>query len=107
MPGATAASIVSPDYPAKKVGAFSAHQLWITPHKPDELYAAGMYVTSTNGLEGLPTWTKENRSIENTDLVGWYTLGFHHVRALRTGRSCRPCGTTSSSVQSTYSTKTP
>lgn len=79
MPGATAVSLTSPDDPAQKVGAFSEHQMWVTPYKPDELYAAGMYVTSSKGNEGLPAWTKANRSIANTDLVGWYTLGFHHV----------------------------
>lgn len=79
MAGATAVSIVSPDDPAQKVGAFSAHSLWVTPYKPDELYASGMYVTSSKGLEGLPAWTKANRSIENTDIVAWYTLGFHHA----------------------------
>jgi primary-amine oxidase len=79
MPGATAVSFVSPDDPAQQVGAFSAHQLWVTPYKPDELYAAGMYVTSSKGLEGLPAWTKANRPIENTDIVAWYTLGFHHA----------------------------
>ena len=79
MPGATAVSFVSPDDPAQKVGAFSAHQLWVTPYKPDELYAAGTYVTSSKGLEGLPAWTKANRSIEGTDIVAWYTLGFHHA----------------------------
>ncbi|WP_213805094.1 hypothetical protein [Granulicella sp. dw_53] len=79
MPGATAVSLVSPDDPAQRVGAFSAHQLWVTPYKPDELYAAGTYVTSSKGLEGLPAWTKANRSIENTDIVAWYTLGFHHA----------------------------
>jgi len=45
------------------------------PIKPDELYAAGTYVTSSKGLEGLPAWTKANRPIENKDIVGWYTVG--------------------------------
>ena len=79
MPGMTAVSNVSPDDPAQQVGAFSEHQFWTTPYKPNELYAAGMYVTSSKGLHGLPEWTKANRSIENTDIVGWYTVGFHHV----------------------------
>jgi primary-amine oxidase len=79
MPGMTAISNISPDDPAQKVGAFSEHQMWVTPYKPDELYAAGTYVTSSKGLEGLPAWTKANRPIENTDIVGWYTVGFHHV----------------------------
>jgi len=79
MPGATAVSFVSPDDPAQRIGAFSEHSLWVTPYKPDELYASGVYPTSSKGHEGLPAWTKENRSLENTDLVGWYTLGFHHA----------------------------
>jgi len=79
MPGMTAISNIAPDDPAQKVGAFSEHQMWVTPYKPDELYAAGTYVTNSKGLEGLPAWTKANRPIENTDIVGWYTVGFHHV----------------------------
>jgi primary-amine oxidase len=79
MPGMTAISNIAPDDPAQKVGAFSEHQMWVTPYKPDELYAAGVYVTNSKGLEGLPAWTAANRPIENTDIVGWYTVGFHHV----------------------------
>jgi primary-amine oxidase len=79
MPGATAVSDISDEDPAQRVGAFSGHQLWVTPYSPDERYAAGTYVTNNDGLRGLPEWTKANRSIENTDIVGWYTLGFHHV----------------------------
>lgn len=79
MPGVTAASLLSPEDGVQKVGAFSAHQLWVTPYKADELYAAGTYPNSSKGDDGLTTWTRENRSIENTDIVAWYTLGFHHV----------------------------
>lgn len=79
MPGATAASLLDPDDGPQKVGAFSAHQLWVTPYRPNELYAAGNYPNSSKGEDGLAIWTKQNRSIENTDIVAWYTLGFHHV----------------------------
>ena len=79
MPEATAVDFLSPDDPSLKVGAFAEHQLWVTPYSPDERYAAGVYVTNSKGGEGLPAWTKPDRPIENTDIVAWYTLGFHHV----------------------------
>jgi primary-amine oxidase len=79
MPGPTAISFVSPGDPAQKVGAFSGHQMWVTPYNADELFAAGVYVTRDKELDGLPLWTQANRPIENADIVGWYTLGFHHV----------------------------
>ena len=31
------------------------------------------------GGAGLPEWTQANRSIENTDVVVWYTIGMHHI----------------------------
>jgi primary-amine oxidase len=79
MPGATAVSFLSPEDPAQKMGAFSEHQMWVTPYRPNELYAGGTYVTTTKDPDGLAAWTKANRPIENTDIVGWYTLGFHHM----------------------------
>ena len=80
MPGTTAASLLDPDDGPQKVGAFSAHQLWVTPYKPYERYAAGVYPTDSKGSDdGLAIWTKANRPIENTDIVAWYTMGFHHV----------------------------
>jgi primary-amine oxidase len=79
MPGITAASLLDPEDGVQKVGAFSTHQLWVTPYRPDELYASGVYPTSSKGEDGLAAWTQKNRPIENTDIVAWYTLGFHHV----------------------------
>jgi primary-amine oxidase len=79
MPGATAVTLMSPEDPAQKVAAFAEHQLWVTPYKANELYAAGTYVTSSEGKDGLAAWTKANRPIMNADIVAWYTLGFHHV----------------------------
>ena len=41
MPGATAKSLLSPDDPPQKVGAFSEHQFWVTPYNENERYASG------------------------------------------------------------------
>jgi len=79
MPGVTAATLLDPDDGAQKAGAFSAHQLWVTPYRDNERFAGGTYPVSSKGTDGLAVWTKENRKIENTDIVAWYTLGFHHV----------------------------
>lgn len=79
MPGETAVSLLSPDdWPQRRAG-FSAHQLWVTPYDPTERYASGVYVTGSKGTDSLPEWVKQNRSIENTDIVAWYTVGFHHA----------------------------
>ncbi|MGA8593697.1 MAG: hypothetical protein WB676_03045 [Bryobacteraceae bacterium] len=79
MPGATATSLMSSDDLPQKLGGFSEHQFWVTPYSANERYAAGLYPTSSKATDGLPFWTKANRPIENTDIVGWYTLGFHHM----------------------------
>ncbi|MGH7856285.1 MAG: primary-amine oxidase, partial [Candidatus Binatia bacterium] len=79
MPGHNAMSLLSEDdYPAMRAG-FSAYNLWVTPYAPDERWAGGDYPNQSPGGDGLPRWTKADRAIENTDVVLWYTLGFHHV----------------------------
>jgi primary-amine oxidase len=79
VPGHMAKSLLSEDdYPQRRAG-FTNHHLWTTPYRAEELYAAGDYPTQSKGGDGLPSWTSANRSIDNTDIVVWYTMGFHHV----------------------------
>jgi primary-amine oxidase len=74
-----AMTLMSPDDYMQKRGGFTNHALWVTPYRRDELYAAGDYPSVSTGGAGLPTWTAANRSIANTDVVTWVTMGFHHV----------------------------
>ena len=79
MPGDNAMSLLAPeDYPQKRAG-FTDYQVWVTPYRENERYPAGDYPMQSRGGDGLPDWTKANRPIENTDIVLWYTMGFHHV----------------------------
>lgn len=66
------------DYPSRRAGFVNYH-LWVTPYNPNEIYAAGKYPNQSKGGDGLPEWTSHNRSLLDTDLVVWNTLGFHHV----------------------------
>jgi primary-amine oxidase len=78
-PGHNAMSLLDAgDFPARRAG-FARYSLWVTPYAPDERWAAGDYPNQSKGGGGLPQWTSHNRSIENRDLVLWYTVGFHHV----------------------------
>lgn len=66
------------DYMRRRAG-FAEHTLWVTPQDGKELFAAGDYPTFSTAGQGLPAWTAANRPIANTDIVVWYTMGFHHV----------------------------
>ncbi|MCZ6672064.1 MAG: primary-amine oxidase [Verrucomicrobia bacterium] len=78
-PKANAVSLLSPDdFPQQRAG-FTDFHLWVTPYNPQERYVAGTYPNQSKGGDGLPHWTSANRPIVNTDIVLWYTLGFHHV----------------------------
>lgn len=62
----------------KRAGFLNAH-VWVTQHQPDELYAAGYYINQSPGGEGLTRWVKQNRPLENQDVVLWYTFGVTHL----------------------------
>jgi primary-amine oxidase len=78
-PGENARSFVSDDSFVRQRAGFMGHHLWVTPYDPTERYAAGDYPNQHPGGAGLPAYTAGDRSIENTDLVVWYTMGHHHI----------------------------
>ncbi len=62
----------------KRAGFVSSH-VWVTPYDPDEKFGAGNYPNQHKGGDGLIKWTKKNRSVANTDVVFWYTMGHTHI----------------------------
>jgi len=76
---AVARPLVDPMDPASQRGAFTHHDLWVTAYRQDELFASGKHVNQAPGGQGLPKFVEDNQNIENTDIVAWLTIGFHHV----------------------------
>ena len=79
MPGDNILPFAHPSASIIKRAGFMTKHLWVTPYDPDEITATGPYPNQHPGGAGLPEYTSANRNIENTDLVLWYTLGYHHV----------------------------
>ena len=58
---------------------FVQKNLWVTRFKRDEIFATGLGTNQSAPWLGLPEYIADNEGIENTDIVGWATMGFHHV----------------------------
>jgi primary-amine oxidase len=78
MPGENILPFYQPEAPALKRAQFTTKHLWVTAYDPAQMYAAGDYPNQHPGGAGLPEYTKDDRPIENTDVVVWYTFGAHH-----------------------------
>jgi len=79
IPGENTLPYVHPEARVMKRAAFATKNLWVTPYKSEENFPAGDYPNQHAGGAGLPTWTQANRSIENTDVVLWYSMNAHHI----------------------------
>ena len=78
VPQGNVGSFAAADSSIVSRATFITKHLWVTPQTDGELFAAGDYPNQHRGGAGLPEWTAQNRSIEDTDIVVWYTLGTHH-----------------------------
>jgi primary-amine oxidase len=79
IPGENILPFAHPDSWIIKRAGFMTKHLWVTPYHSDERYPSSKYPNQNPGGEGLPKWTQANRSIDNTNIVVWYTFGHHHI----------------------------
>ncbi|HEV3332205.1 MAG TPA: primary-amine oxidase [Bryobacteraceae bacterium] len=78
LPGENAEPFAAADsWVRKRAGFLNAH-VWVTPYRLTEMYAGGDYPNQSHGGDGLTKWTAANRSIDNQDVVLWYTMGVTH-----------------------------
>jgi primary-amine oxidase len=79
IPGHTTYPLAHKDSVLGKRAGFMYSHLWVTPNVESERYPAGDYPFQHEGGAGLPEWTKNDRSIENTDVVLWHVFGTNHI----------------------------
>ncbi|HEX4165194.1 MAG TPA: primary-amine oxidase [Bryobacteraceae bacterium] len=79
LPGDNSFPMASPEAWWRKRARFVDHHVWVTPYHADERFAAGDYPNQSSGGDGLARWTAADRSIDNQDIVFWYTFGHTHI----------------------------
>ena len=79
VPGANSLPYIAPESLVRKRAQFINNHFWATRYNSQELYAAGVYPNQSKGGDGLPQFVANNETIENQDVVVWYTLGITHI----------------------------
>jgi primary-amine oxidase len=79
MPGENVQCFAQPGSGYMRRAGFLSKHFWVTPFDERERYAAGDYPNQHPRGDGLPAWIEQDRSIENADVVVWYTFGLHHL----------------------------
>ncbi|CAN1295522.1 Amine oxidase [copper-containing] zeta, peroxisomal [Linum perenne] len=83
VPGSNCLPLAGSEAKFLRRAAFLKHNLWVTPYARDEMYPGGEFPNQNPRVgEGLATWVKQNRSIEETDIVLWYVFGVTHIPRL-------------------------
>jgi len=82
VPHGNVMALASPQANVSERAGFMTRHFWATPYHPDEMLAAGDFPNQHPGGAGLPAWAAQDRSIEDRDVVVWYTLGTYHQARL-------------------------
>ncbi|WP_390567029.1 primary-amine oxidase [Zavarzinella formosa] len=79
LPGDNSFPLASPNAWWRKRARFVDYHVWVSPYDETENFAAGDYPNQSSGGDGLLKYTDQDRPIENTDVVFWYTFGHTHI----------------------------
>lgn len=80
LPSATPTLLAGDNSKIAQRAGFARHNLWVTPFAPNQFNAAGDFPNLANaGGEGLPEYTRNNRSVVDQDVVVWHSFGVTHV----------------------------
>jgi primary-amine oxidase len=79
VPGENSGSYFHPGSQGLQSGGFVTSHFWATAFHPEELFAAGPYPNQHPASAGLAEYAKAGRSLEDADVVVWYTFGVQHV----------------------------
>ena len=79
LPSATPTLLAAPESTVAARAGFARHNLWVTRYDESQLNAAGDHPNLHPGGDGLPAWASGDRSIEETDVVVWHTVGVTHL----------------------------
>lgn len=83
VPGSNCLPLAGSEAMFLRRAAFLQHNLWVTQYHKDEQYPGGEFPNQNPRVgEGLPTWVKQNRNLEEADIVLWYVFGLTHVPRL-------------------------
>ena len=79
IPGHTTYPLAHENSVLGKRAGFMYKHLWVTPTVDEERYPAGDFPFQHEGGAGLPEWTKQNRTIVNSDITLWHVFGTNHI----------------------------
>ncbi|XP_073310398.1 diamine oxidase [copper-containing] 1, peroxisomal-like [Primulina huaijiensis] len=83
VPGSNCLPLAGTEAMFLRRAAFLKHHLWVTPYARGEDFPGGEFPNQNPRVgEGLATWVKQNRSLEEMDIVLWYVFGITHVPRL-------------------------
>ncbi|MBA0609221.1 hypothetical protein Godav_021312 [Gossypium davidsonii] len=87
VPGSNCLPLAGSEAKFLRRAAFLKHNLWVTQCAPYEMFPGGEFPNQNpRAGEGLATWVKQDRSLEETDIVlwllNWYVFGITHVPRL-------------------------